>query len=389
MRIIINGMGVAGPALAYWLCRSGHDVVLIELAPRLRTGGYIVDFWGVGYDVVERMGLIDEIRDLGYQMQEVRFVDRKGRTRGGFDVDVFNRTTNGRFTSVLRSDISASIYRAIQGSVETIFGDSIARIEDAGDRARVWFDHAPPREVDLVIGADGLHSRVRQLAFDPSEYVEVPLGYHVAAFEVDAYRPRDELVYVIHSLPGRQISRMSLRDDRTMLLLVLRDEFMDAGQPPRELLRRVFAGAGWEWPQIHAAMDRAPEIYFDTVAQIRMKRWTKGRVALVGDAAACVSLMAGEGTGLAIFEAYVLAGELHASGGDVAAAFASYERRLMPFLSGKQKGAAKFASSFAPATSSGIAFRDAVTRLMRIPLVADLAIGRAVRDDIAVPEYGM
>lgn len=387
MRIVINGIGVAGPALAYWLNKSGHEVLLVEEAPRLRTDGYIIDFWGIGYDIAERMGLIDDIRALGYQVREVRFVDRTGRKRGGFDVDVFDRMTNGRFTSVRRSDISATIYRALETQVETMFGDSIASIEDRGDRVRVCFDHAPAREVDLVIGADGLHSRVRRLVFGPDSDFETSLGYHVAAFEVDGYRPREELVYMSHDLPGRQISRFSLRDDKTMFLFIFRDKFITGHDGPESVLRRVFAGAGWEWPAIEAAMKRATEIYFDTVSQIRMNRWTKGRIALIGDAAACVSLMAGEGTGLAIAEAYVLAGELHACRGDFATAFARYEQQLMPFLRKKQQSASRFASSFAPKTSVGIVFRNLITQLMHVPFVADLAVGRAFRDDIALPHY--
>lgn len=387
MRIVINGIGVAGPALAYWLNRSGHEVLLVEAAPRLRTDGYVIDFWGVGYDIAEQMGLIDDVRALGYQVREVRIVNRAGRKRGGFDVGVFDRLTNGRFTSVRRSDISATIYRAIEGKVETIFGDSVAEIEDNADRVRVSFDHAPAREVDLVVGADGLHSRVRRLVFGPESDFESSLGYQVAAFEVEGYRPREELVYVSHDLPGRQISRFAVRDDRTIFLFIFRDEFMAGGEEPKSVLRRVFAGAGWEWPQIEAELAQATEIYFDTVSQIRMNRWTKGRTALLGDAAACVSLMAGEGTGLAIAEAYVLAGELHACGGDFATAFARYEQQLMPFLRTKQHAAARFASAFAPKTSYGIVFRNLITQLMRVPFVADVVIGRGLRDDIALPQY--
>ncbi len=387
MRIVINGIGIAGPALAWWLERAGHEVLMVEKAPQLRCDGYIIDFWGLGYDIAEQMGCIDEIRALGYQVREIRFVDGTGRTRGGFDVDVFKRMTHDRFTSVRRSDISATLYRAVEGKVETIFGDSIAAIDDDGDRVHVEFEHAPAREVDLVIGADGLHSRVRHLVFGSEPEVQHSLGYHVAAFEVNGYRPREELVYISHSLPGRQISRFSMRDDRMLFLMVFRDEFMAADEDHKTLLRRVFAGATWEWPEIAMEMDRATEIYFDTVSQVRMSRWTKGRVALLGDAAAAVSLMAGEGTGLAIAEAYVLAGELHACGGDFAAAFARYEQRLMPFLKTKQKAAARFASSFAPRSSAGIVFRNQVTKLMRVPLVADLAIGRALRDDIELPRY--
>jgi 2-polyprenyl-6-methoxyphenol hydroxylase-like FAD-dependent oxidoreductase len=389
LRIVINGIGVAGPALAYWLTRLGHEVLLVEQAPRLRRAGYIIDFWGIGYDIAQKMGVIDEIRALGYQVREVRFVDRAGRTEGGFDVDVFQRTTKGRFTSVRRSDISATIYRAIEAKVEVIFGDSVATIDDIGDCVRVGFDHTPARDFDLVIGADGLHSRVRRLVFGPDSEFASSLGYHVAAFEVEGYHPRDELVYISHSLPGRQISRFSMRDDRTMFLFIFRDELMSGDDEPKSVLRHVFADSGWEWPQIESEMDRATEIYFDTISQIRMRSWTRGRVALIGDAAACISLMGGEGTGLAIAEAYVLAGELHASGGDFATAFARYEERLMPFVKKKQEMAEKFASSFAPKTAFGIAFRDQVTRLMRVPFVADLAVGGAFRDDIALPSYDL
>ena len=388
MRIVINGIGVAGPALGYWLCEAGHEVLLVEEAPRLRDGGYIIDFWGTGYDIAEQMGIIGEVRALGYQVRDVRFVDREGRTRGGFNVDVFRRMTHGRFTSVRRSDLSAAMYRAIEGRVETIFGDSVARIEDDGRRVRVGFDHAAERDVDLVIGADGLHSRVRRLAFGPDTEFAIPLGYHVAAFEADGYPTREELVFTSHNQPGWQISRFSMRDDKTLFLFIFRDELMgDRDEPPASILRRVFAGAGWEWPQIEAALGRATDIYFDSVSQVRMSHWTKGRVALVGDAAACVSLMAGEGTGLAITEAYVLAGELRDCSGDHETAFARYEQRLMPYLQKKQRTAQKFASAFAPRTSLGIAFRDLVTRLLRVPIVADWVIGRDLRNELVLPTY--
>ncbi|HEY5218345.1 MAG TPA: FAD-binding domain [Gemmatimonadaceae bacterium] len=392
MRTIISGVGIAGPMLAYWLQKSGHDVLLVEQAPELRQGGYIIDFWGLGYDLAEKMGILPRIKELGYQVSEVRFVGRTGRKVGGFDVDVFNRVTDGRFTSLRRSDVSAAIYEAMGDRVETIFGDSISGIHEEGNRAHVTFDHAGPREADLVIGADGMRSRVRRLVFGRDSEFEVPLGYYVAAFELDGYQPRDELVYVTYGVPGRQVSRFAMRGGTTLILLVFRDEYMTAGAPTSEaerkaLVRSVFGDLDWETPQILAAMERVSEVYFDRVAQIWMDRWSKGRTALVGDAGACVSLLAGEGTGLAMVEAYVLAGELRECGGDYAAAFARYEARLRPLLKRKQVSASKFASSYAPRTALGITVRNLVTRMMSLPVMAEYFIGRSLRDDVVLPDY--
>ena len=200
-------------------------------------------------------------------------------------------------------------------------------IDEHPDKVRVRFDHAPSRDVGLVIGADGLHSRLRQIAFGPQAPYEVPLGYHVAAFDLEGYRPRDELVYVSRAVPGRQVSRFAMRGDKTLFLFVFRDEYLRGTGPSTEgdrksLLAHVFADVKWECPQILAAMMSVSDIYFDRVSQIRMVQWTRGRTALVGDAAACVSLLAGEETGLAIAEAYVVAEALRQCGNDHIAALA-------------------------------------------------------------------
>lgn len=391
MKIAINGAGIAGPTLAWWLAEFGHEPVLVEHAPAPRKGGYVVDFWGLGYDIVEKMGLIDEILARGYQVGEVRFVDDRGRRRGGFDAKLFGQTSGGRFTSVQRADISAVIQDAAKARCETVFGDSVATIDEHEGGVRVGFEHAETRDFDLVVGCDGLHSRVRALTFGAERNVEKFLGYHVAAFDVAGYRPRDELVYVSHSEPGLQVSRFSMRGDRTMFLFVF-DQAHSSDATPRDdaerraEIHRIFGGVRWECPHILAAMDKADDIYFDRVSQIRMQRWTQGRVALAGDAAACVSLLAGEGTGLAIAEAYVLAGELHRAGSNFDQAFSEYERRLMPFVAAKQAAAARFAGSFAPRTAFGIFARNLATRLMRVPALANLLIGD-MRDDIELPDY--
>jgi len=390
MRFVINGIGIAGPTLAYWLRRSGHDVLLIEQAPAIRTGGYVIDFWGVGYDVAEKMGLLPRIHQLGYRVRDVRFVDARGRRTGGFSAGVFERMTNGRFTSLRRSDLSRVIHDMLDGQVEVVLGDSITAIDERPDAVHVRFEQAPPREVDVVIGADGLHSRVREIAFGGVPSLETPLGYHVAAFEIEGYRPRDELVYVSHGVAGKQISRFALRDDKTLFLFLFRDQYLaDLGawreRDRKQVLARVFAEVGWECPQILAALSSVDDLYFDSVSQIRLPQWTSGRTALVGDAAACVSLLAGEGTGLAMAEAYTLAAMLR-SCGEYRAAFARYQDLLMPLVRRKQDSAFKLASTFVPKTALGVMFRNTVTRLLGMPILADYLVGRDLRDDFQLPE---
>jgi 2-polyprenyl-6-methoxyphenol hydroxylase-like FAD-dependent oxidoreductase len=391
MKFIVNGAGIAGPTLAYWLRKSGHEVVLVEAAPELRSGGYIIDFWGTGYTIAEKMGILPAVHQHGYRVKEVRFVDSDGRKAGGFLTQAIERLTRGRFTSLRRSDLAKIIFDSLR-EVDVIFGDSIAAIEETNSGCRVTFEHAAARDCDFVIGADGLHSRVRELAFGAESAFEVKLGYHVAAFEVEGYRPQDELVYLTYGMPGRQISRFSMRDDSTMFLFVFRDEYLPPGNYPdpsesKQALIKIFANTGWETDKILDAMEGAKDIYFDTVSQVHMSHWTKGRVALVGDAAACVSLLAGEGSGLAMTEAYVLAGELSRSGGDFEAAFASYEQRLMPHIMLKQRSAAKFARSFAPATAFGLFLRNWVTKLMRVPGVANYVLGTDLSKELSLPDY--
>ena len=392
MKVAINGAGIAGTTLAFWLNKLGHEVLLVEQAPHLREGGYLINLWGLGYDVAERTGALPRLQELQYKADELRMVDRQGAKCGGYPASVLLRLTHGRLMALARSDVAASIHALLDGKTEQLFADSIVGIDDDGERVALRFGHAPPREVDLVVGADGLHSRVRELVFGAESLFEVPMGCHVAAFEADGYRPRDELASVMHGAPGRYISRFAIRDDKTVFFMVFRDEYF-AGELPasgfdrKRVLKEVFADMGWECPNILDALEDVEEVYFDRVSQIRMDRWSKGRAVLVGDAVACPSLISGEGAGLAMAEAYVLAHEIHRSHGEHRLAFAGYEGRMKPFVSRKQKQASKLVSSFVPKTAVGVAARDFATRLMRLPVFSELLMGRYLRDDIKLPDY--
>jgi len=388
--ILISGAGIAGPTLAYWLRAAGFEPTLVEHASGLRTGGYVVDFWGLGYDIAERMGLIEQINRAGYHVKELRIVDDTGRRRAGFGTAVFNELTGGRYVTLPRSELSRLLLGRIMDCAECIFGDEITALREETDGVQVRLKHAGERRFDLVIGADGLHSGVRRLAFGPSAPFEKHLGYVVAAFEARSYRPRDEDVYLMYGQPGRMVGRFTLHDDSTLFLFVF--AAAEASLPARldeqkALLREVYARCGWECPKILTALQCADTIYLDRVSQIRMPGWTRGRIALIGDAASCVSLLAGQGSALAMISAYVLAGELAAADGQYQKAFVRYEALLRDYIDTKQKGAERFAGAFAPKTQAGLFFRNFVIKAFALPGLARLAVGRDIADKLALPDY--
>ena len=388
--VLISGIGVAGPTLAYWLAKIGFRPTLVERAAELRTGGYVIDFWGLGYDIAERMGVANDINRIGYHMREMRIVDDRGQRVTGFGTKVFRELTSGRYVTLGRSDLSRLLFEKAKDTTEVIFDDEIVGLQEQAECVRVQFKRSGERRFDLVIGADGLHSDVRSLAFGPQYQFEKQLGYVVAAFEVRGYRPRDEDVYLMYGQPGRMVGRFTLHNDRTLFLFVFAANSGSLPATPdlqKTMLREKYGDGKWECPRILDELDRTHELYFDRVSLIRMERWSRGRVALVGDAAFCVSLVAGQGSALAMISAYVLAGELADADGRHEQAFDKYEAFLRAYINTKQRGAERFAAVFAPKTRWGLWFRNQVIKTFAIPGLARLAVGRDIIDTLQLPDY--
>lgn len=389
--VLISGAGIAGPTLAYWLNRAGFRPTLVEHAPALRDGGYVIDFWGLGFDIAKRMGLAAELDRIGYHVKEMCIVDDRGGRIAGFGTGVFRALAGGRYVTLRRTDLSRLLFAAAEPTTEVIFDDEITSLNEHEDHVEVAFRRARPRRFDLVVGADGLHSGVRRLVFGPDPRFERRLGYRVAAFEAAGYRPRDEDIYIMHNTPGRMLGRFALHDDRTLFLFVWIDETnLPAGvdlATRKAHLRAVYQSDCGETRAVLEALAHTSDLYFESVSQIRIKPWSRGRVALLGDAAFCVSLLAGQGSALAMTAAYVLAGELAAAPGRHAHAYASYENLLRDFVARKQRAAEAFGSSFAPRTAWGLFLRNQIIKAFALPGLARLAIGRDISDRLRLPEY--
>ncbi|MFI7226194.1 FAD-dependent monooxygenase [Nonomuraea angiospora] len=332
--VLISGASVAGPALAFWLRRYGFTPTVVELAPALRDGGYKVDLRGVAMQVVERMGMLEAVRRASTAIRGGSWVAESGKPLANLGPDLIGMRAPGD-DEVMRGDLAQLLHGATRDSCEYLFGDTITALHEGPDGVDVTFRHAPPRRFDLVIGADGLHSTVRRLAFGPPECYVHPLGMHAAVFTVPNHLGLDhwELLY---PTPGKVVNVYATRPDTAKAQFVfpspavLPDRFDRAAQ--QRILTEAFAGVGWESDALLRAMPHSPDFYFTPVSQVRMDHWSTGRIALVGDAAYSPSPLSGQGTSLALVGAYVLAGEMSAAAGDHRAAYAGYREAMREYV---------------------------------------------------------
>ncbi|MBT2509603.1 FAD-dependent monooxygenase [Streptomyces sp. ISL-98] len=370
LNVLISGASIAGPALALNLARYGAAVTVVEKAPALRPGGFAVDFRGhVHRTVLQAMGIWDDIHVRQTRMGRQTIVDEHGEAR----VDLPSAMMSGD-VEIARGDLAEIMYERAKDRVEYVFGDSIATLTEDADGVDVTFDRGTPRRFDIVVGADGLHSRTRRLAFgDESQYLHF-LGYYVAGFSVPNHLGLDRTAR-IYSDPGRMININNYDGDpdRAGAGMVFQSERLDFDRRDIDRQKKIiadrYADMGWETPRILRALERADDLYFDAIAQIRIDRLSTGRVVLIGDAGYGAT-MGGMGTGAAVVAAHVLAGELAAAHGDHRTAFAAYEAEIRDFAKGCQKTAGNAGPFLAPPTEKKIRQRDRAYRMLSSRLLA-------------------
>lgn len=341
--VLISGAGIAGPALALWLSRNGFEVVVAEVADGIRPGGQTVDLRGAGADVVDRMGLLDQMKGRALFQRGIAWVTADGTRRAEMPVTAFDGNGPVSKLEILRGDLVDVLYEATRATTDYRFGTRISALAEDDDGVDVTFTDGTTMRADLVVGADGPHSAVRRLAFGPEEDYLRPLGGYNAWFTAPDTAGLDGW-YLAFQAPGGLHASMRPSHDPALAKasLSFRSEPLtyDRRDPDaqRALLRERFAGAGWQCDALLAAADVADDFYFDSFSQVHMPDWSTRRVVLVGDAGYCASPLSGMGTSLALVGAYLLAGELGAAGDTglttdrLAAALAAYTRRMRPYV---------------------------------------------------------
>jgi 2-polyprenyl-6-methoxyphenol hydroxylase-like FAD-dependent oxidoreductase len=378
MRALICGAGIGGLALAERLTSFGWDVTVAERSPGPREQGYMVDFFGLGYDAAEATGLLPRLRELGYRPDEIGYVDASGRYRARLDYGQFARMVHGRLLSIMRPDLERALREQVEARIDLRFGCTVASIDEVPDGIRVALTDGTMVAADLLVGADGIHSSVREMVFGPESHFFRYLGFHTAAYVFDDPEVRRQIgnrVTLTDSV-DREMGFYGLRDGRVAAFAVHRDPSPQVPADTRAAVRRIYSSLGWVVPR---ALDSCPppsELYYDHVAQVQVPQWHRGRVVLLGDACQAVSLLAGQGASLAVAGAYVL-GEQLAAGGSVEDALARYQQVWKPIVQAKQDVGRRGTEWFLPSSAARLWLRRAALKLTFLP-----GWDRAVRDGL-------
>ncbi|KUI17275.1 FAD-binding monooxygenase [Mycobacterium sp. GA-1285] len=395
--VLISGAGIAGPSLAFWLTRNGYRVIVVEIAPGVRPGGQTVDLRGAGGDVIERMGLIDQMRARALEQRGAAWVRSDGSRRAEMPVTAFDGNGLVSKLEILRGDLVDVLYQATRDSVEYRFGARISELREVDAGVEATLADGTVVRADLVVGADGPHSAVRRLAFGPEEQFVKPIGGYNAWFSAPDSVGLDGW-FLLYQAPGGLNASMRPSHDPAIAKagLAFRSEPLEYDRHDLDQQRRIlverFAGAGWECDALLAAAHEADDFYFDSFAQIHMPTWSTGRVTLVGDAGYCASPLSGMGTSLALVGAYLLAGELGPASSlepeGIAKALARYESLMRPYVDTCQK-LNNTIDRYAPMSESDIAVNAAVMKWMQRwpfrPVAARLWFTTA--DSIELPNY--
>jgi 2-polyprenyl-6-methoxyphenol hydroxylase-like FAD-dependent oxidoreductase len=394
--VLISGASIAGPALAFWLARYGINATVVEKAASLRGGGYPIDVRGTAIEAVERMGLYAQMRAAHVDSQSIGFVDAHGAVVAKINPEALTGGVRGKDVEIRRGDIATTLYAATKDTANYKFNDSIAALEEHADGVNVTFVSGDTATYDIVIGADGLHSNTRSLVFGHESQFERYIGFCFAGFTMPNTFGLDRGA-LAYTLPGKNAVIYATNDAGPAYAFLIfkyptspfRKSLTD--EDKRDLTARMFEGVdGWIVPQMVEAMRKAEDLFFDSVSQIYMPVWSRGRVVLAGDAAHATSFMSGQGSSMALVGAYVLAGEI-ATKADYNSAFEAYEKLVRPFVEVNQALVEEGKRIMIPDTQEEIDARNEMFRKMAAEAsgkVLQKDSSRQIHSALTLPDYG-
>jgi 2-polyprenyl-6-methoxyphenol hydroxylase-like FAD-dependent oxidoreductase len=371
MKVLISGGGIAGLTFALCMSRAGHEVVVVDKAAGLRGGGYMIDFFASGFDAAERLGLLDDLAAIHYPIAKLVEVDEAGRAKAAVDYHALRRLLRDRHFNFQRGDLERTLHDRVASQVPIRYRTQVEAIDERADGVNVTLSDGSSDRWDLLVGADGIHSRVRSLLFGAEAQFTRFLGMRTAAYHLDAVPPALGFEDAFPMMTGvdRLAGFYPTRGGRLAVFLLYRVPRALAeagGVAPCEELRQAFGQAGWILPEVLAACTDGPGLYFDDVTQIELPRWHTGRTVLIGDACQAVSLVAGQGASLAMAGAVVLS-EALARDASPSSALASYQARVQPFVAIRQAKARKFIRWFLPDARWRLFARDLAMKAASMP----------------------
>lgn len=333
-KILIIGAGIAGPMICYWLEKYGFNPTLIERSKQLRTGGYAIDIRGIAADIVKKMGIYNDIFARRTSILSTRYVDTEGHILSEEHGEK-SSFREGDDVEIVRGELVNILMQAIP-DVPCYYDKEILSLTQNDQSVEVTFKGGHIEHFDLVMGADGLHSSTRAMTFTDEECQFFDLSSYISVFSIPNYLNLNR-IEVSFGKDQKFISMNSDQDpDRAFVCCVFRAKKILSGivnqREQKKLLKAMFYDLGWESNKILDLMKDCDDFYFDIMAQIKMESWTKGRVALLGDAGYCASPLSGQGSNLAIIGAYILAGELKSAEGNYSLAFKNYNSRMRPLV---------------------------------------------------------
>ncbi len=353
--VLISGVSIAGLSLTYWLNKFGYKVTLVEMAKGLRRGGSPIDVRGEALDVAKQMGILEKIKEKEL-IHTNEIVNTKNETLVTFNLN--KQTEYEGDIEIYREDLAQILFENIPkaNDVEFLFDNRVVSLVQDLDKVKVTFKNGENRKFEFVFGADGTHSGIRKLVFGNEDDYKVFFGAYFAIVETPNIKNKPNTVTLYQEI-GKMAAFYPLKNGVNAFIEFrspkLNYDYKNHDQH-KQILQENFKNSSWRIPEIINAMVQSENLYFDEVCQIHMDTWSKGRVALVGDAAHTTSFHTGMGTSLAMQGATMLAKELQASNGDYESAFAKYYETYKPFVESIQARIERGLNFLLPETQEGI-----------------------------------